>query len=125
VYYNHYSWLRTMEDLFDVAAGHGYSPLPAGTVSGGLDGQGHLGYAAQPGLRPFGRDVFNNRGGFCQYGCDHHAALDAFTTLSNVTPRPLWARATLAVGAPLLALMVIGGHAWYSRRRRSALPGRP
>ncbi|MFZ2052471.1 MAG: alkaline phosphatase family protein [Solirubrobacteraceae bacterium] len=48
-YYNHYSWLRTMEDLFDV-----------GRVSKGLDGQGHIGYAAQPGLAPFGRDVFSN-----------------------------------------------------------------
>ncbi|HXS20826.1 MAG TPA: alkaline phosphatase family protein [Steroidobacteraceae bacterium] len=35
--YNHYSLLRTVEDIFDV---------------------GHLGYAAEPGLRPFGRDVF-------------------------------------------------------------------
>jgi len=49
VYYNHYSWLRTMEDLFRV-----------GRDSGGLDGEGHLGYAAQPGLAPFGRDVFTN-----------------------------------------------------------------
>ena len=49
VYYNHYSWLRTMEDLFSVRH-----------VSRGLDGQGHLGYAAQPGLAPFGSDVFNN-----------------------------------------------------------------
>ncbi len=48
-YYNHYSWLRTMEDLFNVARS-----------SPGLDGQGHLGYAAQPGLAPFGRDVFTN-----------------------------------------------------------------
>ena len=47
--YNHYSWLRTMEDLFGVAA-----------RSRGLDGQGHLGYAAQRGLAPFGPDVFNN-----------------------------------------------------------------
>ena len=51
VYYNHYSWLRTMEDIFNVSAGHDHTTLPAGTVSGGLDGQGHLGYAAQPGLR--------------------------------------------------------------------------
>ena len=49
VYYNHYSWLRTMEDLFGVA---GASP--------GLDGAGHLGYAAQPGLAPFGPDVFTD-----------------------------------------------------------------
>jgi hypothetical protein len=52
VYYNHYSWLRTMEDLFNVAP-----------VSKGLDGDGHLGYAAQPGLAPFGRDVFSNPDG--------------------------------------------------------------
>ena len=48
-YYNHYSWLRTMEDLFNVAS-----------ASSGLDGQGHIGYAAQPGLAPFGPDVFTN-----------------------------------------------------------------
>jgi hypothetical protein len=47
-YYNHYSWLRTIEDLFGVASN-----------SPGLDGLGHLGYAAQPGLAPFGPDVFN------------------------------------------------------------------
>jgi hypothetical protein len=47
--YNHYSWLRTMEDLFNVS-----------WASRGLDGQGHIGYAAQPGLAPFGSDVFNN-----------------------------------------------------------------
>jgi hypothetical protein len=52
VYYNHYSWLRTMEDLFSVAAS-----------SPGLDGQGHIGYAAQPGLAPFGADVFTNTQG--------------------------------------------------------------
>ena len=52
VYYNHYSWLRTMEDLFQV-----------GAASPGLDGLGHLGYAAQPGLAPFGPDVFNSPGG--------------------------------------------------------------
>ena len=47
--YNHYSWLRTMEDLFNVS-----------WASRGLDGQGHIGYAAQPGLAPFGPDVFTN-----------------------------------------------------------------
>jgi phosphatidylinositol-3-phosphatase len=45
--YNHYSWLRSMEDLFHID-------------SGGTDGQGHLGYAAADGLRPFGPDVYNN-----------------------------------------------------------------
>jgi len=38
--YNHYSLLRTVEDIFD---------LP------------HLGYAAQPGLRSFGDDVFTRK----------------------------------------------------------------
>ncbi len=51
-FYNHYSWLRTMEDLFVVKH-----------ASPGLDGQGHIGYAAQPGLAPFGRDVFTNTSG--------------------------------------------------------------
>ncbi|MGD3109671.1 alkaline phosphatase family protein [Streptomyces sp. YGL11-2] len=48
--YNHYSWLRSMEDLF-------------GVRSGGTDGHGHLGYAAADGLRPFGADVYNNPSG--------------------------------------------------------------
>ncbi len=60
--YDHYSWLRTMEDLFDVSSGNGNSALPAGTVSGGLDGQGHLGFAAEKGLKPFGLDVFTAAG---------------------------------------------------------------
>jgi hypothetical protein len=45
VAYNHYSALRSYEDLL-------------GLTSGGADGHGHLGYAAAAGLRPFGRDVF-------------------------------------------------------------------
>jgi hypothetical protein len=67
-YYNHYSWLATMEDLFLVGKtcsepSNADTPLVAGSVCGGLDGQGHLGYAAQPGLAPFGRDVFTNPSG--------------------------------------------------------------
>ena len=49
--YNHYSWLRSMEDLF-------------GLKKGGTDGKGHLGYAAADGLRPFGPDVYNNAPGW-------------------------------------------------------------
>ncbi len=60
VFYNHYSWLRTMEDLFGVSNGHDFAKLTVGTVSGGLDGKGHLGFAAQAGLTTFGKDVFNN-----------------------------------------------------------------
>ena len=36
--YNHYSLLRSVEDVFGLA---------------------HLGYAGQAGLKPFGRDVYN------------------------------------------------------------------
>ena len=61
-FYNHYSWLRTMEDVFGVGSGDDHQRLPGGTVSGGVDGEGHLGFAAQPGLAPFGRDVFTNAG---------------------------------------------------------------
>jgi hypothetical protein len=60
--YNHYSWLRTMEDLLLTGRScNANAPLVAGTVCGGLDGRGHLGYAAQPGLAAFGPDVFTAR----------------------------------------------------------------
>jgi len=45
--YNHYSALRSYEDLL-------------GLTTGATDGFGHLGYAGQTGLVPFGKDVFNN-----------------------------------------------------------------
>jgi len=62
-YYNHYSTLRTLEDLLLIGRSciepvNGDTPLAAGTVCGGLDGAGHLGYAAQAGLADFGPDVF-------------------------------------------------------------------
>ncbi|MBV9323165.1 MAG: phosphoesterase [Chloroflexi bacterium] len=44
--YNHYSALRSYEDLL-------------GLDTGGADGAGHVGFAAAPGLVPFGPDVFN------------------------------------------------------------------
>jgi hypothetical protein len=117
-YYNHYSWLRTMEDIFSVGEARDHSPLPAGTVSGGLDGQGHLGYAAQPGLRAFGPDVFNHPEGYGQGG----NRLDAITIPSGPGPGSPWARTSLAVGTPLLALIVGGGSVWYLRRRRGGQP---
>jgi hypothetical protein len=46
--YNHYSALRSFEDLL-------------GIRHGGDDGQGHLGFAAKTGLKPFGKDVFNKQ----------------------------------------------------------------
>ncbi|HVB92614.1 MAG TPA: alkaline phosphatase family protein [Acidimicrobiales bacterium] len=45
--YNHYSALRSYEDLL-------------GLTKGGADGRGHLGFAAGAGLTPFGTDVFNS-----------------------------------------------------------------
>ena len=62
-YYNHYSTLRTMEDLLLTGQtctepANADTPLAAGTVCGGLDGQDHIGYAAQAGLADFGPDVF-------------------------------------------------------------------
>jgi hypothetical protein len=48
--YNHYSALRSYEDLL-------------GLDHGGADGHGHLGFAAQEGLTTFGSDVFNRHPG--------------------------------------------------------------
>ena len=46
--YNHFSALRSYEDML-------------GLTCGGDDGLGHLGFAADSGLAPFGPDVFNAR----------------------------------------------------------------
>ncbi len=63
-FYNHYSMLRSLEDLFLTGKSctnpsNADTPLAVGTVCGGLDGQGHIGYAAQAGLASFGPDVFS------------------------------------------------------------------
>jgi hypothetical protein len=47
-YYNHFSALRSYEDML-------------GLHEGGDDGLGHLGYAAKTGQVPFGADVFNKK----------------------------------------------------------------
>jgi hypothetical protein len=47
-FYNHYSALRSYEDVL-------------GITSGGDDGLGHLGFAADAALARFGPDVFNAR----------------------------------------------------------------
>ncbi|MBO0767096.1 MAG: hypothetical protein J2O48_00285 [Solirubrobacterales bacterium] len=61
-YYNHYSLLRSLEDIFSVSKGSGKANGYTGSinVSKGLDKLGHLGYAAQAGLAPFGKDIFTN-----------------------------------------------------------------
>jgi hypothetical protein len=48
--YNHYSFLRSMEDLLRIRA---TSTIP------GSDGRGHLGYAGMAGLVPWGKDVYD------------------------------------------------------------------
>ncbi len=63
-YYNHYSTVRSLEDLFLTGSSctnpsNADTPLATGTVCGGLDGQGHIGYAAQQGLASFGPEVFS------------------------------------------------------------------
>ena len=66
--YNHYSLLRTLEDVF-------------GVTTGGADGEGHLGYAAGNGVQP------NSSVGFRSFGCD-----DIFTVicppLAGAVPAP-------------------------------------
>lgn len=68
--YNHYSWLRSTEDTF-------------GITTGGIDGQGHLGFAGVEGLRPFGPDVYNNVAGRAlkpsESGCSVYPATASIT----------------------------------------------
>jgi hypothetical protein len=110
VNYNHYSWLATMEDLFDVSSCVG-TPSdvsltePAGTtVCGGIDGLGHIGYAAQTRLTPFGADVFSAPSG------------DGF----NPNPGTGTPESPLAVALPALGILLIGGYLVVRRRRTGA-----
>jgi hypothetical protein len=67
--YNHYSLLRTIEDLF---------------------GLGHLGFAGQAGLRPFGADVFARAaapGGVGSGGGSGHSCADAAFASFAARPR--------------------------------------
>ena len=65
-YYNHYSLLRTLEDVFGEQS-NGTNSLTGGVIPGGTTGGStgdtdgpYLGFASQPGLAPFGGDVFTN-----------------------------------------------------------------
>jgi hypothetical protein len=103
--YNHYSWLRTMEDLFDVGSCTNTSSditLTAGTVCGGLDGSGHLGYAAQTDLADFGSDVFTAPAG---------------NGFQQLQPPPSTPEAPLTVAVPLAGLAILGGYILHRRRR--------
>jgi hypothetical protein len=116
-YYNHYSWLRTMEDLFNVSSGTAntsndpvfLSNSTAGTsytVAGGLDNLGHLGYAAQTGLESFGADVFNNPAG------------NTPNPVDGGNPPPALPEAPLAIGLPLVGLAAAGAFLVVRRRPR-------
>ncbi len=108
-YYNHYSWLRTMEDLFNVSSCHGTATdvtLLAGTVCGGLDGLGHLGYAAQTNLADFGADVFSAPTG---------------NGWQPTAPPNALPESPLAVALPACGIVLLGGLLFMSRRRRRAL----
>jgi phosphatidylinositol-3-phosphatase len=65
--YNHYSALRTFEDLL-------------GVRYGGADGRGHLGFAAT--ATDFGRDVFNKSPGFRLLGFHDHEGLWGYNAMS-------------------------------------------
>lgn len=120
VYYNHYSWLRTMEDLFNVSSGTAntsnnpsigvpvYDPTTGtltsqtATVASGIDGLGHLGYAAQTNLTPFGADVFNNPSG---------------------QPGSALPESPIAAGLPIVGLLAGATYLGLRRRqRRQATP---
>ena len=112
--YNHYSWLRTMEDIFDVSsctqakAGSASDDitLTAGTVCGGLDGAGHIGYAAQTNLNDFGSDVFTAPTG------------NGFQPLSPPIDLP---EAPLTVGLALAGIVILGGYLVLRRRHAVAV----
>ena len=80
-YYNHYSMLRTLEDLFLTGRSCTNVSLVAGSVCGGLDGEGHIGYAAQQGLGAFGPDVFTAQ---------------SFTPIYQPPKPPHWGRRRMA-----------------------------
>ncbi len=107
VNYNHYSWLRTMEDIYQVGNGNATTPLTgagtgtAGSISQGLDGLGHLGYAATTGLAGYGADVFTNPAG--------------------TTANPTLPEVPLTLGLPVVALVAAGGVLVVRRRRTSGL----
>ncbi|MGO8861974.1 MAG: phosphoesterase [Acidimicrobiales bacterium] len=107
--YNHYSWLRTMEDLFDVSSCYNTPTditLPAGTVCGGLDGEGHLGYAAQANLDAFGADVFSSPSG---------------NGFQQIQPPNALPESPMVIALPALAGIVLMGGLLVIRRRRRAL----
>jgi len=114
-FYNHYSWLRTMEDVFNVSSCTGTATdvsLSTGTsLCGGLDGAGHIGYAAQTGLEPFGSDVFTAPTG------------NGFMPPGPGNPGEGLPEASLVVAFPAIGVLVMGGYLVLRRRRNQAITG--
>jgi hypothetical protein len=114
--YNHYSWLRTMEDLFGVSSCMGTATdvtlsAPSSTsVCGGLDGQGHIGYAAQTNLEPFGTDVFTAPSG------------NGFLPPVPTNPGEGLPEVSLTILLPALGLLLMGGAYLAVRRNRTSRP---
>jgi hypothetical protein len=116
-YYNHYSWLATMEDLFDVSNCVGTSTdvdltgagsTQYGTVCGGIDGLGHIGYAAQVGLTLFGSDVFTAPSG------------NGFMPPIPSNPGEGTPEVPFAIALPAVGLLLMAGFV-VRRRRKGAL----
>jgi hypothetical protein len=97
VSYNHYSYLRSMEDLLRLG--------PTASIPGS-DGAGHIGYAGRQGGStadapvPFGADIFTN---------------------PDWTPDPVVPEVPFAVLLPLAAVAVTGWVISRGRPRRGAL----
>jgi len=81
--YNHYSLLRSLEDIFEI-------------TSGGTDGKGHLGFAAADGLKSFGRDVFG--------GCPPTSAPDLGRRTTSGDRTSSGGGVLAATGPPAIAL---------------------
>jgi LPXTG-motif cell wall-anchored protein len=75
-------------------------------VCGGLDGQGHIGYAAQAGLTPFGTDVFTAPLG------------NGFMPPIPNNPGEGLPEFSVTVAFPVIGLLLIGGY-WLVHRRRN------
>ena len=92
--YNHYSLLRSLEDVF-------------GITSGGADGKGHLGFAGAAGLKAFGRDVFG--------GCSSGSSSTGRRTTSGERDVSSGGGALAATGgrslAPLALLLLLSAAA--------------
>ena len=80
-------------------------------MCGGLDGQGHIGYAAQTGLTPFGADVFTAPTG------------DGFMPPIPTNPGEGLPEAPLIVAFPAIGLVLMGGYLLMRRRRNGAITG--